>query len=88
MARLLRSYHILEVFDKEVDGVLQANLLLSVQNYSQFITNEVFFEIVLTYNITRYGGQMKCLGPGTERCTAVWSTCSICASNSWARSRG
>jgi hypothetical protein len=87
MAKLLRSYYILEVFDKEVDEMLQANLLLSIQNYSQFITNEVFFEIVLTYNITRYGGKFKNIGLATERCTAASNTCSICGWNSWGRSQ-
>jgi hypothetical protein len=57
MAKLIRSYHLLHIQDKEVSTMLHNNLLLSLQNHSIHISNDDLYEIFLTMNITRTGSR-------------------------------
>jgi hypothetical protein len=53
MAKLVRTFYVLEIKDTKLFDTFENHIMASVQNFSQFITDEHLFEIYLTYCMTR-----------------------------------
>lgn len=57
MAKIISAFHLMRITDKEVVTALHDNILLSLQNHSNLISDDDLFEIFKAMCVSRCGSR-------------------------------